>query len=70
MTFDSDLRRLEAIVAELEHADLPLDRALKLFEEGVARIRSASDELSQAEAQVQQLLEQPDGTFRLDPLGG
>ena len=70
MTFDSDLTRLEAIVAELEQSDLPLDRALALFEEGVARVRSASEQLSQAEAQVQQLLEQPDGTFRLDPLGG
>ena len=70
MTFDSDLSRLEAIVAELEHNELPLDRALKLFEEGVARVRSASLQLSQAETQVQQLLEQPDGTFRLDPLGG
>lgn len=70
MTFDSDLARLEAIVAELEHNDLPLDRALELFEEGVARVRSAAGQLSQAEAQVQQLLEQPDGTFRLDPLGG
>ncbi len=70
MTFDSDLTRLEAILAELDQNDLPLDRALELFEEGVARIRSASDQLSQAEAQVQQLLEQPDGTFRLDPLGG
>ena len=70
MTFDSDLTRLEAIVAELERNDLPLDRALQLFEEGVARVRSASDHLSQAEGQVQQLLEQADGTFRLDPLGG
>ena len=70
MTFDSDLARLEAIVAELERSDLPLHRALELFEEGVARVRSASDQLSQAEVQVQQLLEQPDGTFRLDPLGG
>lgn len=70
MSFDSDLARLEAIVAELGHNDVPLDRALKLFEEGVARLRSASAELSQAEAQVQQLLEEPNGKFRLDPLGG
>ena len=70
MTFDSDLTRLEAIVAELEQSDLPLDRALALFEEGVARVRSASERLSQAEAQVQQLLEQPDGTLRPGPLGG
>lgn len=70
MTFESDLTRLEAIVAELERNGLPLDRALQLFEEGVARVRTASDQLSQAEGQVQQLLEQADGTFRLDPLGG
>jgi exodeoxyribonuclease VII small subunit len=69
MTFESDLTHLEAIVAELERTDVSLDRALQLFEEGVARVRSASDQLSQAEGQVQQLLEQADGTFRLDPLG-
>ena len=70
MTFASDLTRLEAIVAELERNDLPLDRALALFQEGVARVRSASEELSRAETHVQQLVEQPDGTFRLGPLGG
>lgn len=70
MTVEKDLARLDAIVAELERADLPLDRALTLFEEGVARVRSASEQLTRTEAQVQQLLEQTDGTFRLDPLGG
>ena len=70
MPFDSDLTRLEAIVAELERADLPLDRALELFEEGVARVRTASDELARADGQVKQLLERADGTFRLGPLGG
>jgi exodeoxyribonuclease VII small subunit len=70
MSFESDLTRLETIVAELESADVSLDRALQLFEEGVACVRSASDQLSHAEGQVQQLLEQADGTFRLDPLGG
>ena len=70
MTFQSDLTRLEAIVGELEHNEIPLDRALALFEEGIARIRSASAQLSQAEARVQQLMEEADGTFRLHPLGG
>jgi exodeoxyribonuclease VII small subunit len=70
MSFESDLQRLEAIVAELEQPDLPLDRALELFEEGVTRLRSASEALTQAEGRVQQLLEHADGTFRLDSLGG
>ena len=70
MTFNADLSRLESIVAELERNELPLDRALELFEEGIARVRSAATQLSQAEARVQQLMEDSDGTFRLDPLGG
>jgi exodeoxyribonuclease VII small subunit len=70
MTFESTLARLDAIVAELERSDLPLDRALELFEEGVACVRSASEGLADAEGRVQRLLEQSDGTFRLDPLGG
>ncbi|MDQ4081184.1 MAG: exodeoxyribonuclease VII small subunit [Gemmatimonadota bacterium] len=70
MSLESDLNRLDAIVTELERIDLPLDRALELFEEGVACVRSASEGLADAEGRVQRLLEQTDGTFRLDPLGG
>jgi exonuclease VII small subunit len=47
-----------------------LSRALALFEEGVERLRSATGELSRAEAQVQRLVERADGTFELDPLRG
>ena len=52
MTFASHLTRLDAIVAELERNDLPLDRALELFEEGIAHVRSASEGLAQAEGRV------------------
>jgi exodeoxyribonuclease VII small subunit len=70
MSFEKEMHRLEAIVGELERSDLPLDQALELFEEGVARVRRASEALSGAEGRVRQLLEQTDGTFRLDPLDG
>ena len=66
MSFESDVRRLEEIVAELESQDLSLDRALRLFEEGVERLRAASAQLAAAEAQVMQLREKADGTFELD----
>ena len=49
MTFEESLARLEAIVEELD-GDLPLDDALQLFEEGVARLRDASALLGAAEA--------------------
>ena len=61
----SDLRRLEEIVRRLEAEEIDLDQALALFEEGVARLRSARDRLSEAEAQVTRVLENADGTLRV-----
>ena len=70
MTFEDSLRRLEEIVLELESDQLELGRALALFQEGVDCMRSAAAELAQAEAQVQRLVERPDGSFELTDLGG
>ncbi len=61
----SDLRRLEEIVRRLEAEEVDLDQALALFEEGVARLRSARDRLSEAEAQVARVLENADGTLKV-----
>ena len=65
MTFDEDVARLEAIAAELGRDGVALDRALELFEEGVARLRRASAELVRVEAQVALLVEQAEGVFTL-----
>jgi exodeoxyribonuclease VII small subunit len=56
MDFAKQLERLEAIVRELEAEDLDLDAALKLFEEGVERLRAARDQLTQAELKVKKAL--------------
>lgn len=66
MTFEEDVVRLEAIVQELEGDTLDLDRALRLFEEGIARLRSASGALAVANGRVQELVEAADGTFALE----
>jgi exodeoxyribonuclease VII small subunit len=68
MTFEENLERLEAIVGELEGDGLELDRALRLFEEGIERLREASGELARVEQQVKLLVERTDGTFELPPL--
>ena len=70
MTFEQRLARLEAIVGELEGEDVDLARALKLFEEGVECLRTASADLGQAEAQVRSLVERADGSFELPGFGG
>jgi exodeoxyribonuclease VII small subunit len=69
MSFESNVHRLEEIVAELAEEELPLERALRLFEEGVERLREAAGELAVAEAQVKLLREKTDGTFALDEFG-
>ena len=70
MTFEAGLARLEEIVDELDAEGLDLERALRLFEEGVQRLRAATTELARAEAQVKQLVENSDGTYELPDLAG
>ncbi len=65
MTFEEDVGRLEAIVRDLERDDLDLDRALRLFEEGIARLRTASAALAEANGRVQELVAAADGSFEL-----
>jgi len=56
MDFAKQLERLEAIVRQLEAEDLDLDQALKLFEEGVERLRAAREQLAEAELKVKKVL--------------
>ncbi|HWP37746.1 MAG TPA: exodeoxyribonuclease VII small subunit [Gemmatimonadales bacterium] len=67
-SFGEELERLEAIVRALERDDLDLDRALELFQEGVARLRAARELLEQSELTVRRVLEAADGTLRTEPL--
>ena len=65
-----ELARLEEIVRKLEADDVELDAALALFEEGVARLRSARERLADAEVKVQAVLEAADGDIRLTDIDG
>ncbi len=63
MTFEQTLSRLEQIAAALDRDDLPLEEALKLFEEGITRLREASAALADADGKVRTLIEQAEGVF-------
>ncbi|HET7586117.1 MAG TPA: exodeoxyribonuclease VII small subunit [Gemmatimonadaceae bacterium] len=63
MTYEQDLQRLEEILEALDASDVPLDRALELFREGVERLRSASAALDRADGEVRTLLEHADGSI-------
>ncbi len=59
--FERSLARLEEVVRRLENANLSLDEAMKLFEEGVELSRECQKQLEQAEGRVEILLKKADG---------
>jgi exodeoxyribonuclease VII small subunit len=63
ITFESSLKELERIVEELEAGDLPLERSLELFEQGVKLSRECQKRLDQAERKVEILLKGADGSY-------
>jgi len=67
-SLEEDLNRLDAIVRSLETEDVDLDRALALFEEGVERLRTARERLSEAGLRLRQLREAADGGLKVDDL--
>lgn len=56
-SLEGRLKRLEEIVAQLEADEVELERALVLFEEGVALVRDAEKVLAETELRVEELLE-------------
>jgi len=64
--FEECLQRLEEIVLQLERGDLPLEQALKLFEEGVGLSNSCRKELDEAEGKVEILLKH-NGKLQAEP---
>ena len=66
-TFEESLKQLEKIVDQLERGDLPLEDSIRLFEEGVKLSTACKQELDAAEAKVQILMKQRDGSHRPEP---
>ena len=54
--FEEALQKLEAIVAKMEEGDLPLEEALKAFEEGVKLAKFCTGKLDEAERKVEKLI--------------
>jgi len=64
--FEECLQRLEKIVQELEKGDVPLEKSLTLFEEGMQLSATCRTELEQAEGKVEILLKK-NGRLQAEP---
>jgi exodeoxyribonuclease VII small subunit len=63
---EKSLATLESIVEELESGDLPLEKAMQKFEEGVKLTRSCQSALRDAEQKVEILLKSAGGEESLE----
>ncbi len=65
--FEKNLERLDAIVQELEDADLPLEKALQLYEEGMKLSEVCHKQLEEAEGRVEVLMKKAGGKVVAEP---
>ena len=59
-SFESGLQELELIVKEMESSELPLERALELFEKGMRLSETCRKQLEEAETRIEMLVRKGD----------
>jgi exodeoxyribonuclease VII small subunit len=63
-TFEQALQALEEIVRELEDGDLPLEKSIQKFEEGIALSRFCAARLDETEKKITLLTQTAEGEIR------
>ena len=60
-SFEESIATLETLIQELENGQLPLEEALKKFEEGVKLIKYCNKKLDEAEQKIELILKDEEG---------
>jgi exodeoxyribonuclease VII small subunit len=68
-TFEQALGALEKIVERLEKGELPLEKSLELYEEGIRLSRLCHGKLEEAEGKIEMLLKDARGELSPDAQG-
>ncbi len=66
LNLEKSLADLEALVDELESGDLPLEKAMKKFEDGIKLTRQCQAALKEAEQKVEILVQSAGGEEALE----
>jgi exodeoxyribonuclease VII small subunit len=67
MKIEEALTKLEEITSRLERGELPLDEAIRLFEEGLALAATTKQQLDEARLRIDQVIESARGTLSVEP---
>ena len=66
-TIEQAMKQLEQIVQDLESGDMPLEKAIKTFEEGVQLSKFCSQKLDETEKKISVLMQDKDGKVTEKP---
>jgi len=69
-TFEHAMKQLEQIVQDLESGDMPLEKAIKTFEDGIQLSKFCSEKLDETEKRITILMQSPDGELSEVPFSG
>jgi exodeoxyribonuclease VII small subunit len=56
ITFEEAIEQLEIIVTQLEEGDVPLEKALDMYQKGIGLSKICQDKLSKVETQMTKLM--------------
>ena len=65
--FEQAIKQLEQIVQELESGDMPLEKAIKKFEEGIQLSKFCNQKLDESEKKVTRLMQDAAGNISETP---
>lgn len=57
ISFEEAMKQLEEIVSQLEHGDVPLEKAIDLFQQGMNLSRLCGQKLEQVERKIEMIVE-------------
>ncbi|WP_248925310.1 exodeoxyribonuclease VII small subunit [Paenibacillus hamazuiensis] len=64
LSFEQAMEKLEHIVLQLENGDVPLEKAIELFQEGMKLSQLCSQKLEHVERKIEILLEEEGGMVK------
>lgn len=68
MSFEEAMAQLETIVGQLEDGDVPLEKAIDLFQKGMRLSQMCSQKLEQVEQKIEMIVEEG-GELKRRPFG-